>query len=195
MALTRQAKSVDLYIHTHTFTAVRMSFKACYLSKQSRASKPQVDFFYPRLPEEEVTCPVTTLQAYEARTLEFQALSTDKAKTLVFLSWIGELDPVTSSTIARWLRACLSEASIDIGIFKAHSVRGAACLKAVLVGVTTTDILQAAELSSGTTFQKFYDLCSTQESRNHPFLGRQFWHLWERQTYMLIWKHSLPKCS
>ena len=190
LALTRLARSVDLYIRTCTFTAVRMSFKALYLSKQSRASKPQVDFFCPRLPEEEVTCPVTTLKSYEARILEFQALSTDKAKTLVFLSWIGEHDPVTSGTIARWLRTCLSEAGIDTGIFKAHSIRGAASLKAVLVGVTTTDILQAAELSSGTIFQKFYGLCSTQESRNHPSLERQFWYQWEHQTYMLIWKCS-----
>ena len=78
----------------------------------------------------------------------FRALSTDKAKTLVFLSWIREHEPVTSSTIARWLRTCLSEGGIDTGIFKAHSVRTGASSKAAAVIVTTADILQAADWSS-----------------------------------------------
>ena len=174
LALTRPARSVDLSkldIRARSFTAAGVTFKALHLSKQSKASKPLVDFFYPRFPEEEVICPVATLQAYEARTLRFRALSTDKAKTLVFLSWIGEHEPVTSSTIARWLRTCLSEAGIDTGIFKAHSVRGAASSKAAAVGVTTADILQAADWSSVSTFQKFY-LRSTQESKNHPPFGK-----------------------
>jgi len=50
-------------------------------------------------------CPVTTLQAYEARTKEFRANN----KYLLFLSWIGKHDPVSSSTIARWLETCLTE--------------------------------------------------------------------------------------
>ena len=94
------------------------------LSKQSRPSKPLADFFYPRYTEDETICPVVTLQAYEVRTLEFRELSTDKKKTLLFLSWIGNHEPVTSSTIARWLKTCLSEAGINTEIFKAHSVRG-----------------------------------------------------------------------
>ena len=47
-------------------------------------------------------------------------------KTL-FLSWIGQHNPVTS---AGWLKSIMSEASIDVGIFKSHSVRGATCSKA-----------------------------------------------------------------
>jgi len=159
LALTHPARSVDLSkldIRTRTFTTAGVTFKAQHLSKQSRASKPLADFFYPRYPEDERVCPVTTLLAYEARTLEFRALSTGKGKTLIFLSWIGEHDPVTSSTIARWLKTCLSEAGIDTGIFKAHSIRGASSSKAAAVGITTADILQAADWSSASTFQKFY---------------------------------------
>jgi len=113
------------------------------------------DFFYPKYKEDETICPVVTLLAYEARTLEFRDLLTNK-KTLLFLSWIGKHEPVTSSTIARWLKTCLSEAGINTDIFKAHSVRGASSSTAAAAGVTTSEILQAADWSSATTFQKFY---------------------------------------
>ena len=75
---------------------------------------------------------------------------------LPFLSWIGKYEPVSSSTIARWLRKCLQDADVDTGTFKAHSVRGAACSTAAWSGVTTTDILNAADWSSEGTFQQFY---------------------------------------
>ena len=88
--------------------------------------------------------------------MEFRALSTDHEKTLLFLSWIGKHDSVTGSTIARWLKTCLTEAGIDTGIFKAHSIRGASSSKAAVSGITTADILQAADWSSESTFQKFY---------------------------------------
>jgi len=159
MALTRPARSVDLCqldISARSFSAEGVTFKAQHLSKQSRAAKPLADFFYPRYPEDHTICPVVTLQAYEARTKEFRAWSTEKRKTLLFLSWIGKHDPVTSSTIARWLKTCLTEAGIDTGIFKAHSVRGASSSTAASVGVTTAEILKAADWSSAGTFQKFY---------------------------------------
>ena len=50
----------------------------------------------------------------------------------------------------------MSEAGIDIGIFKPHSVRGATCSKAAGAGVTTKQILEAADWSSEGTFQRFY---------------------------------------
>ena len=65
---------------------------------------------------------------------------------------------MTSSTIARWLKTCLSEAGIDSGIFKAHLVRGASSSRAAAAGITTMDILQAADWSSESTFQRFYHL-------------------------------------
>jgi len=74
-------------------------------------------------------------------------------KTTLFLSWIGKHDPVTSSTIARWLKTFLQEAGINTNIFKAHSIRGGASSKAAFSGV---EILQAADWSSESTFQRFY---------------------------------------
>ena len=50
----------------------------------------------------------------------------------------------------------MEEAGNDISTFKVHSVRGAACSSAARVGVTTKDILDAVDWSSGGTFQRFY---------------------------------------
>ena len=50
----------------------------------------------------------------------------------------------------------MADAGIDISIFKAHSVRGASCITAAGVGVTTKNILDAADWSSEGTFQRFY---------------------------------------
>ena len=121
-----------------------------------RASKPLADFFYPRYPVDQTICPVVTLQAYEARTLELRTWSTENRKTLLFLSWIGKHNPVTSSTKARWLKTCLTEAGINTNIFKAHSIRGASSSEAASAGVTTADNLKAADWSPAETFQKFY---------------------------------------
>ena len=90
-------------------------------------------------------------------TKEFRDLQSPRPKkTTLFLSWIGKHNPVTSSTIARWLKSTMSETGIDVGIFKLHSVRGVTCSKAAGAGVTTKQILEAADWSSERTFQWFY---------------------------------------
>ena len=101
-------------------------------------------------------CPLVTLRAYEERTKEFRDLQSSKPKTRLFLSWIGEHNPVTSTSIARWLKETMKDAGLDINIFKSHSVRGANCFKAAGADVTTRQILEAADWSSEGTFQKFY---------------------------------------
>ena len=113
---------------------------------------------------------MTTLQPYEARTKEFRAWSSENKKSLLLLSWIGKHDPVTSSTIARWLKTCLAEAGIDTSIFKAHSVRGASSSTAAAAGVTTAGILNVADWSSAMTFQKFY-FRQTKESVGKSYFG------------------------
>ena len=64
--------------------------------------------------------------------------------------------PISPSTIARWLKTILSKAGVDTEIFKAHSVQSASTSAAAMAGITTEDILKAADWSSETVFQKFY---------------------------------------
>ena len=65
----------------------------------------------------------------------------------LFVALVKPHNPVSSSTIAR-LKGMLQQAGVDISIFGAHSVRGASSSSAAAAGVTTSDILQAADWSS-----------------------------------------------
>ena len=87
---------------------------------------------------------------YEQRTHALRSCDT------LLIGTVKPHKPVTSSTIARWLRTVLEKSGIDISIFKAHSVRGAAATAASTGGITTNDILQAADWSSESVFTKFY---------------------------------------
>ena len=78
------------------------------------------------------------------------------AKAKVFLSLVGKHNPVSSSTIARWLKSCLQRTGVDTTTFKAHSIRAASATKAAIAGVTVEDILQAADWSRKGVFQRFY---------------------------------------
>ena len=145
LAFARPARSVDLSnldICFRSVTSDVATFRAQQLAKQARPSSPYADCFYPRFTQDPCIRPVTTLQVYEARTLD---MASSKPKTSLFLSWIGKHLPVTSSSIARWLKTCSSESGTDTGIFKAYSVRGTSSSTAAASGVTTVDILQAAD--------------------------------------------------
>ena len=55
-------------------------------------------------------------------------------------------------------------AGIDTSTFKAHSVRGASVSAAASVGLTSNQILNAADWSSDSVFQRFYHkpICENQ---------------------------------
>ena len=109
--------------------------------------------FFPKFEEDKCLCPVETLKAYEERTSSFRK---DSQENRVFRSFIGKHGPVTSSTIARWLKSCLHKTGVDTSKFKAHSTRAAAATKAAMSGVTVEDIMKAADWSNEGVFQKFY---------------------------------------
>ena len=159
MALTRPSRSADLSsldLQTKSYVSNGVVFKPIHLSKQSRSSRPITDFFFPAFQDDTTICPVITLRAYESRTEQFRNICSGERKSELFLSWIKPHNPVTSSTIARWLKTCMADAGIDISIFKPHSIRGATFSKTAGVGVMVKDILDAADWSSEGTFQRFY---------------------------------------
>ena len=195
LALARPSRSVDLSkldIRTRFFTSSGLVFKPQHLSKQSRQSKPLADFFYPRFPEDPQVCPVVTLQAYEARTLEFRALKSDSPKTTLFLSWIEKHNPVTSCTIARWLKTCLQDAGIDTGIFNAHSVRGQPVLKLLGQGLQC-QIFYRQQTGPLKVPSRGFTI-DYQRTATNPLLGKPYCPQL-LQTYMLILRRSLPKCN
>ena len=50
----------------------------------------------------------------------------------------------------------MESAGIDTIIFKAHSVRSASTSAAAMQGVTTEDLLNAADWSTDSSFRRFY---------------------------------------
>ena len=64
---------------------------------------------------------------------------------------------VSKDTIARWIKAALKMAGIDVQVFKPHSTRAAATSAALRKGVPVSDILKVAGWSKETTFARFYN--------------------------------------
>ena len=125
------------------------------LSKQSRQGKTIKEFFFPRFEANSDSCTVQALEQYMSK------MKTLRTQSLLFISLVKPDGPVTSSIIARWLKETLLRAGIDTLIFKAHSIRGASTSRAANVGVTTEDILKAADWSTESTFQIFIINLST----------------------------------
>ena len=156
-ALTRPSRSADLsqlHLKFRRYLPEGVAFQPTKLVKQSRQSKPMAEFFFPAFPPNSLLCPVATLRAYEGRTQEVRQ---ETGPGPLFLTTIRPHNPASSSTIARWLKNVLAKVGIDTDIFKAHSsIRGAATTAASSAGITTCDILNAADWSTPSVFQKFY---------------------------------------
>ncbi|XP_069089249.1 integrase/recombinase xerD homolog [Pleurodeles waltl] len=107
---------------------------------------------YTAFPHNPKLCVVQCLKAYEAATEKFRA---DRAGQLL-IAIQKPFKPVSSATLARWIRWLLSEAGIDVSMFGAHSVWGAMASKSFSLGMRLEDIMRAADWSSESTFKTFY---------------------------------------
>ena len=156
LALTRPSRSVDLAnlsLDYRKYSPEGVTFMPTKLAKQSKQSKPITNFFFPVFPGNKLLCPVSALRAYEDKTKSRRG---DHNKSQLFIALIKPYNPISSSTVARWIKTVLTKSGINTDIFKAHSVRSAAVSSAANAGITTNDILKAADWSSESVFQKFY---------------------------------------
>ena len=156
LALTRPCRGADLAeldLSKRLYVPEGVVFQPSHLSKQSRPSHYHISFFFPQFKEDKCLCPVETLKVYEERTVSF---CSNPGENRLFRSFIGKHGPVSSSTIARWIKSCLHKAGVDTSKFQAHSTRAAAATKAAMSGLSVEDIMKAADWSSEGVFQKFY---------------------------------------
>jgi len=63
------------------------------------------------------------------------------------------------------------KADIDTFIFKAHSIRSAATSAAADAGVSVTEIMQAADWTSASVFEKFYYRPSQSSTFGHTIIS------------------------
>ena len=147
---TRAADLVQLDLARRQYLPEGVAFSPSGLSKQSRPGRVLREFFFPAFTQDGNLCPVQALRAYETRTNGLRSSSQ------LLISTIKPHKPIASCSVARWLRSLLEKAGIDVSIFKAHSICGAATSKASMSGITTADILNAADWTSEMVFQKLY---------------------------------------
>jgi hypothetical protein len=130
-------------------------FNLAALTKTVKKGEVLKSCFHPRFNEEPDLCPCTCLEEYEGRTSIYRVSPPDQAN-LLFLSLIRPFKPVSSSTIARWVKEVSSLSGIYTTKFKAHSTRGASATVAADRGISISEILQLGHWSQESTFQKFY---------------------------------------
>lgn len=124
------------------------------VSRRTKSNSTSV--FYPFFASEPQLCVVSTLTRYVEVT---SALRTSASGQLL-VSYVRPHVPVSTTTLARWIRWLLSLAGVD-PCFGAHSVRGAAASSAFSAGASLTDILHSADWSRESTFRTFYFRPST----------------------------------
>ena len=155
LALTRPSRSNDL--SNLSLKAMRVlpdgvQFNPVSLSKQSRPSRPIKPFIFPSFSTDKRLCPKVTIQAYVARTESFRS----EGKEKLLLSYVKPHNPISSSSVSRWIVTMLELAGIDTDTFKSHSVRSASATAAASAGITTNQIMEAADWRSESVFERFY---------------------------------------
>nr|XP_022306049.1 uncharacterized protein LOC111112656 [Crassostrea virginica] len=101
-------------------------------------------------------CVVECIRSYLEKTSKFRDTADNIDRSWLLLSYVKPHHPVTTSSIARWLKTIMAEAGINTNLFKAHSTRSASVSKAYFAGVSVSDILQQAHWTKESTFARFY---------------------------------------
>ena len=99
-------------------------------------------------------CPVEVIRAYIARSEPWRGKKTGFSQ--LFLGMNKPHKPISVTTISRWIKNTLELAGVDISVFQAHSVRGAASSKALLKGLSVKAIMDRGNWSMESTWQRFY---------------------------------------
>ena len=142
---------VRLILDCMTVLEDRYEFLLSGNFKQSRAGCETLLVSLPAFREDIRLCIFHTLTVYLNRTKPLRTGSK------LFISVVKPHTAVSKDTIARWIKALLKIAGVDVNVFSAHSTRAAATSTAHRKGVTIASILQVAGWSNVQTFAKFYN--------------------------------------
>ena len=111
LALTRPSRSAGLdrlSLAGYTTTLEGAVFIPVTLAKQSRPGKTVKDFFFPRVMENVRLCPIRSLTLYIKRTEQLRGNNQQ-----LFIAIIKPHLPVTSLTVARWLKKVINDSGIN----------------------------------------------------------------------------------
>ena len=116
LALTRPSRSADLaslQVDRCRFSLEGVTFLPAALAKQSRQGRVLKEYFFPSFPHNRELCPVDALRHYIDSTSSLRP----EGSVRLFVALVKPHNPVSSSTIARWLKGMLQQAGVDISIF------------------------------------------------------------------------------
>jgi site-specific recombinase XerD len=147
-----EIQGLDLkYVEDH---GEKIIFHIPGLTKTKRPGNSNKEVILQEYEEEKTLDVVDCFRHYIGRTKTWR--DGENKESQLFLSLVFPHNPVTSSTISRWLKDIMCKAGIDTEKFKAHSVRGAATSKAMQGGMSVEQILEKANWSNAKTFYRFY---------------------------------------
>ena len=146
---------VRLTLQGRRFTPEGVILALRGLAKQTKPGKEDSlqPVTIPQFRDDKRLCPVECLRAYEKATLQYR---TTQEHEQLFLSHQAPHKPVTSSTVARWIKQILEASGVDTEVYSTHSTRGAASTAAALAGLSTPQIMARAGWSSEDTFCQYY---------------------------------------
>lgn len=120
------------------------------LTKTSWPDKPAKRIILPSYTKCAKLCEKSVLQCYINRTKELRST----CNSMLFISIFKLYKPVTSCTIAKWIKSVLIRS--EITGYGAHSTGSASTLAALEVGISLKDIINVPEWSNASTIYKFY---------------------------------------
>ena len=150
---TRASDLVALDVRFIQSTTAGLTFRIPKLTKTRRSGAPK------SLPiarfEDLSLCPVHTVERYIDQTKDLRRPGNEGSNPLL-ISFRKPHNPVSTATVARWMKEVLSLAGINTETFSAHSTRAASVTAASERGVSIKQIMDAAGWSRLSTFETFY---------------------------------------
>ena len=108
------------------------------IAEHLKTAKPgkSLEVKFMSLPEDPSLCTMSTLAEYILRTEKLRSSSK------LYISFIRPHEPVTTSTLGKWIKSVLPSAGIDTSVFKAHV---GAVTNAYIKGDPVAEILRTAD--------------------------------------------------
>ncbi|KAM4748709.1 uncharacterized protein WCC33_006088 [Rhinophrynus dorsalis] len=147
ISFRRVADVHALDLHRRSFVPEGVRFDIRRRTKSNSRS-----ILYPAFPLRPQLCVVRCLQEYELRTVDLRCSNWPQ----LLISFRKPHFPVSTASLARWVRWVMHLAGIDVTLFGAHSSRGAVASRTFQAGGRLEDILRAADWSRESTFREFY---------------------------------------
>ena len=120
--------------------------------KHSKPGRPLECLSYKRFMENTNLCVVHCAEEY----LKRRKLLVNGDTHKLLITYGKPHREASSDTVSRWIKNELSNAGIDINIYKAHSCRAATASKAKDIGVPINEILKQGCWRRSNTFTKYY---------------------------------------